>query len=198
MISWLAQVRAEAKLISLPLDVDANQNSGHSLKWTDGAGKVDAVHADGRKASRIAIDAERRVGVTGVRRTEQRSERLNTPAPSERIKATIEWLKESYGSRISIPKLAERTLMSERNFLRRFRAEVGRSPHEYLCQIRLENARQLLVNTALPVDKIARHCGLFNGDHLRKHFLKHFGMTPSEYRRTHFHALQSLGSADAG
>jgi transcriptional regulator GlxA family with amidase domain len=87
--------------------------------------------------------------------------------------------------------------MSERNFLRRFRAEVGRSPHEYLCQIRLESARQLLANTVLPVDKIARHCGLFNGDHLRKHFLKYFGMTPSEYRSTQFHAVQSLGCADA-
>lgn len=125
--------------------------------------------------------------------TAQAGSVFDKATPSERIKATVEWLNENYGSRISISNMAERALMSERNFLRRFRAEIGHTPHEYLSQIRLESARQLLVTTALPVDKIARHCGLFNGDHLRKHFLKRFGMSPAEYRTTRFNALHSLG-----
>jgi transcriptional regulator GlxA family with amidase domain len=54
------------------------------------------------------------------------------------------------------------------------------------------------MTTALPVDKIARHCGLFNGDHLRKHFVKQFGMSPVEYRTARFKALQSQDGTDAG
>jgi transcriptional regulator GlxA family with amidase domain len=93
--------------------------------------------------------------------------------------------------------MAEHALMSERNFLRRFRAEMGHTPHDYLSKIRLESACRLLVTTALPVDKIARHCGLFNGDHLRKHFVRHFGMSPVEYRSARFKALQSRSGTDS-
>jgi transcriptional regulator GlxA family with amidase domain len=122
---------------------------------------------------------------------------VDQPSASERIRATVEWLGEHYGSRISISAMAERALMSERNFLRRFRAEMGHTPHEYLSKVRLENARKLLITTALPVDKIARHCGLFNGDHLRKHFVKQFGMSPVEYRSSRFNALHALASTDS-
>jgi hypothetical protein len=66
IISWLAQVGRGAKVISLSLDAEkasgADENSGHSLEWTVGARRIDAVHADGRKASGIAMDVERRVG----------------------------------------------------------------------------------------------------------------------------------------
>ncbi|PPK43008.1 helix-turn-helix protein [Trinickia symbiotica] len=107
-----------------------------------------------------------------------------TPQLSERIEASIQWLNEHYAERISISAIAQRASMSERNFLRRFKAEVGQTPSQYLSSIRLESARQLLLHTNLPVDKIARHCGFFNGDHLRKQFLKYFGISPAKYRAT--------------
>jgi transcriptional regulator GlxA family with amidase domain len=115
---------------------------------------------------------------------------------SERIETAVQWLKDHYGERVSISGMAKRALMSERNFQRRFRGEVGMTPHEYLSRVRLESARSLLDNTALPMDKIARHCGLFNGDHLRKQFVKRFGITPAEYRSTRVSIMRS--GADMG
>jgi AraC-like DNA-binding protein len=107
-----------------------------------------------------------------------------TPHFSERIEASIQWLNEHYAERVSVSAIAQRASMSERNFLRRFKAEVGQTPSQYLSSIRLESARQLLLHTNLPVDKIARHCGFFNGDHLRKQFIKYFGISPAKYRGT--------------
>lgn len=198
---WV-QLGGEAKLIRLSLDAgnvsNAGENFERSMEEAKQSPRTEPIHADRRKVLQIVMDAVRPGEAGKSSRTDQRRRaRPDAPAPNERIKATIEWLNDNYGSRISIKKMAERALMSERNFLRRFKAEAGRSPHEYLCQVRLDSARQLLLNTALPVDKIARHCGLFNGDHLRKHFLKRFEMTPGEYRAAHWHAKRSPGDTQA-
>ncbi len=101
---------------------------------------------------------------------------------SDRIEASILWIKSNHAGSVSISELARRASMSERNFLRRFKAEVGQTPREHLAKVRMENAQLLLIQTDLPVDKIARRCGLFNGDHLRRYFMKHFSVSPVEYR----------------
>ena len=103
-------------------------------------------------------------------------------ALSERIEAAVLWIKSNHAGSVSVSELARRVSMSERNFLRRFKSEIGQTPHEYLARVRLENAQLLLVQTDLPIDKIARRCGLLNGDHLRKYFVKYLSVTPVEYR----------------
>ena len=199
IVAWLARAGARGKIVLLSLEGDAVRAGepeafAHPQAGAQSPGESVARDADAHKG--------RQDETVGARAPEegrdpsQAGMALEKPTASERIKATAEWLNENYGGRISISNMAERALMSERNFLRRFRAEIGHTPHEYLSKIRLESARQLLVTTALPVDKIARHCGLFNGDHLRKHFLKRFGMSPAEYRTAHFNALHTLGKPD--
>jgi len=106
----------------------------------------------------------------------------STGALSERIETAILWIKSNHAGPVSVSELARRVSMSERNFLRRFKAELGQTPHEYLARVRLENAQLLLVQTDLPIDKIARRCGLLNGDHLRRYFLKYLSVTPVAYR----------------
>ncbi len=197
IVEWLARAGASGKMIVLSPEVGAARASEPQAAAQVSSASVAPEH----HASESAQDETIANGAAEAARAGDPSQAscvLEKTTPSERIRATVAWLNENYGTRISISDMAERALMSERNFLRRFRAEMGHTPHEYLSQIRLESARQLLVTTALPVDKIARHCGLFNGDHLRKHFLKRFSMSPAEYRTAHFHALHTLGGADAG
>jgi AraC-like DNA-binding protein len=199
IVEWLARVGASGKIIVLPLDADTPTSEPGALADPQAP---DAYVADASEENR-SERAQEEASAKGQSETgrpsdiSQASGAFEKPTPSERIKETVAWLNKNYGSRVSISNMAEHALMSERNFLRRFRAEMGHTPHEYLSQIRLESARQLLVSTALPVDKIARHCGLFNGDHLRKHFLKRFGMSPAEYRTARFNELHVLGGAGA-
>lgn len=73
--------------------------------------------------------------------------------------------------------------MSERNFRRRFKLETGYPPYLFLLLLRLELARQQLLDSDLPVDKIARRLGLLDGQQLARMFRKYLSASPLEYRR---------------
>lgn len=101
---------------------------------------------------------------------------------SEKIKVSAKWLEANGHRHISIDEAAQMAGMSERNFLRRFKIEMGVTPSDYLLYVRLDMSCRLLVETDLPVDKVARHCGIGCGGRLAKLFRKHLTTTPTEYR----------------
>lgn len=101
---------------------------------------------------------------------------------SEKIKASARWLKANGDRNITIDEAAQVAAMSERNFLRRFKVEMGLTPSDYLLSVRLDMSCRLLLETDLPVDKIARRCGSGSGGQLAKLFRKHLATTPTEYR----------------
>jgi transcriptional regulator GlxA family with amidase domain len=101
---------------------------------------------------------------------------------SEKIRDSARWLEANSDQPIAIDEAAQLVAMSERNFLRRFKTEMGVTPSNYLLYIRLNMSCRLLVETTLPVDKIARRCGIGCGGQLAKLFRKHLTATPTEYR----------------
>ena len=110
---------------------------------------------------------------------------------TDRIRAGAKWLRENYKRSISIAQAAEGAGMSERTFLRRFKAETSITPSEYLLGIRLEAVCRLLIETTLPVDKIARRCGMGGGERLSRVFRRRFSLTPTEYRAANSGATDS-------
>jgi len=104
---------------------------------------------------------------------------------ADRIRRSAQWLRENCGRPISVAEAARDAAMSERNYLRRFRLEMGCTPSGYLLQARLDMTRRLLAETELPVDKIARRCGMGNGDNLAKMFRKRWSISPTDYRFRH-------------
>ena len=62
------------------------------------------------------------------------------------------------------------------------REATGLAPHQYLIQIRVERARQLLAEGAVP-SLAAAMTGFADQSHLTYHFKKHLGITPGKYRR---------------
>jgi transcriptional regulator GlxA family with amidase domain len=105
-----------------------------------------------------------------------------TTTRAEKVRAAARWLKENCGRPISVSDAVRVAAMSERNFLRCFKQEIGVTPSEFLLQTRLEMTSRLLAETDLPIDKIAKRCGWINGDRLAKIFRKRMSLTPSEYR----------------
>jgi len=71
-----------------------------------------------------------------------------------------------------------------RALTRRFHAETGLSPLQWLLHQRIERARELLEATTLPVGQVARASGLGTADSLRQHLVRRMGLTPSDYRAT--------------
>lgn len=102
---------------------------------------------------------------------------------SDRIQKSLLWLEEHMASPINLADAADHVAMSERNFQREFKRETGQTPHSFLTRIRLEAACLYLKESDLPIEKIARRCGLVSGEHLSRLFRKHHGISPGEYRR---------------
>ena len=72
--------------------------------------------------------------------------------------------------------------MSPRTLVRRFRAELGTTPRQWVLAHRVDRARQLLEETDLGVDHVAALVGFASAGSLRPHFRRVTGLSPSEYR----------------
>lgn len=97
---------------------------------------------------------------------------------------------------IDLATMAAHAAMSVRTFTRRFRDEVGVSPHQWLTQQRVARARELLETTDLPVDQVAQQVGIGTAASLRLHMAASVGVPPTAYRRT-FRARDDAGTATA-
>src|SRR6202012_934259 len=103
-------------------------------------------------------------------------------SPGDKVRAAARWLQENCQQAISIADAAQFAAMSERNFLRRFKMEMGITPSSFLLHERLAVTCSLLTESELPVDKIARRTGMGNGDLLAKVFLRRMRISPTEFR----------------
>jgi transcriptional regulator GlxA family with amidase domain len=103
-------------------------------------------------------------------------------SPGDKVRAAARWLQENCQQQISIADAAQFAAMSERNFLRRFKMEMGITPSSFLLHERLAVTCSLLTESELPVDKIARRTGMGNGDRLAKVFRKRMRISPTEFR----------------
>src|SRR4029453_4787365 len=92
------------------------------------------------------------------------------------------WIADSLDADPRVEALAERAAMSPRNFARFFRRETGMTPAAYVEVLRVERARQLLEDSADPVDLIARRCGFGTPERMRRAFARRVGVAPAAYR----------------
>lgn len=94
-----------------------------------------------------------------------------------------EYIHAHLDQSIKLADLADVAGMSQFHFSRLFKRSMGISPHQYLLQQRLEQAKQLLKGSKLAIAEIALQCGFNSQSHLSKHFREAIGMTPSDYRK---------------
>lgn len=84
---------------------------------------------------------------------------------------------------LSLPRLAAEAHLSEFHFARMFRASMGCTVHDWVAARRLDRARALLRETALPLADIAAACGYASASHLSQRFKAAIGTTPGQFRR---------------
>lgn len=96
----------------------------------------------------------------------------------------LAWMVEHLDEPLSVESLAQQSLMSPRNFARRFRAVTGTTPHQWLLGQRVMLAQRLLETTDESVELIASRCGMGSAANLRFHFQRAVGTAPLAYRRT--------------
>jgi AraC-like DNA-binding protein len=83
---------------------------------------------------------------------------------------------------LTIAEVARQFSLSEVTLRRRFREAFGMPPKQYLLELRLSEAQQLLATTKLPMQDIALRMGFFDLAHFSSTFRKHIGLSPSAWR----------------
>jgi transcriptional regulator GlxA family with amidase domain len=107
------------------------------------------------------------------------------------IRAVVSAVHAGPGAHLAIGDLAARAGLSPRQLQRRFTAELGVPPGEYVERVRIEAARRALAGGDDPVEVVARRCGFGTAETLRRAFHRHLNVAPSEYR-DRFRSMEEL------
>lgn len=112
----------------------------------------------------------------------QFSATLSLQAGEERFGELHRWMTANLTADLSLPALAIRAGMSERGFSRHYTATTGTTPARAVELLKVEAARQLLSDSALPVKRVAQRCGFGSEETMRRSFLRLLAATPQDYR----------------
>jgi transcriptional regulator GlxA family with amidase domain len=99
-----------------------------------------------------------------------------------RFDALHVWMRKNLHLRLSVEDLAAQAHMSPRNFSRVYARETGTGPAHALEEMRMDAARTCLENTDSSVARIAVLCGFGDDERMRRCFIKHLAVAPSDYR----------------
>jgi len=99
-----------------------------------------------------------------------------------RLGDAIAYIETGFAEKITVDTLAEKAYMSPRHFQRVFRQCMHESPGEYLLNVRVRNAAELLRNSEYPITEIAFDCGFADSNYFARCFRKVMNATPKQYR----------------
>lgn len=99
------------------------------------------------------------------------------------IREAIAFLGEHYTEPVSLERLACMCAMSRSHFSRMFTLGAGVPLRDYIRNLRLERARELLRDSSLSLTEIAVEVGFYDLPHLDKAFRRRFGISPTEFQR---------------
>ena len=101
----------------------------------------------------------------------------------ERIKIMLQYIQEHYNEELILAKIAESAAVSENECLRCFRSMIGSTPIQYVKQVRIQKAADLLLSTNRKISDIGAECGFQEMSYFAKTFRELKGCTPGEFRR---------------
>jgi AraC family transcriptional activator FtrA len=94
----------------------------------------------------------------------------------------FEWARRRLGEDLTVERLAAHARMSKRTLTRRFAEAAGSSPGDWIVQLRVARAKDLLETTTRSIERIASDCGFGSAAALRHHFRERVSTSPAHYR----------------
>lgn len=102
---------------------------------------------------------------------------------TERLSPALTLIRDQYRLHLTVEQLARDCGMSVSAFYRVFAQVTGKSPMQYLNEYRLKQAAKLLTQPGFTLAAIAQTCGFCDEFHLSRNFKRHYGLSPSQYRK---------------
>lgn len=175
-------VRLSAQKILVPTgEGDQIVTGGGATAWEDMALYLVARLAGGAEAVKIAKifllgdHSEGQLPFAGAKKPKHHD---------DGVVAEIQtWIAENYHLANPVHRMVEKSGLSERTFIRRFRAATGYAPMEYVQTLRIEEAKHLLETTRTPIEMVAVEVGYEDPNFFRRLFKRRVGITPARYRQ---------------
>lgn len=99
------------------------------------------------------------------------------------IRYLIKYMESNYTSHLSLDELSRFSGLSKYHLSREFKRYTGKSPNEYLIDLRIANAKFLLMSTDISCYKIGELSGIPDFNNFVRLFKKNTGLTPSQFRQ---------------
>jgi transcriptional regulator GlxA family with amidase domain len=112
----------------------------------------------------------------------QFSAALSLQTADDKFGALHDWINGHLGDELSLSVLAGHAGMSERSFSRHYVEATGQTPARAIERLRVEAARRLLLDSKVPVKRIARQCGFGTEETMRRSFVRLLSTSPQDYR----------------
>ncbi|MET4100894.1 transcriptional regulator GlxA family with amidase domain [Roseovarius sp. MBR-78] len=163
---------------------------GNRMTTAGGTASIDlmlSLIADehGEKLANAVADQQ----IYSTIRTDQDTQRLSVPTRigvrHPKLSQVIQMMEGNIEEPISPSILAREVGMSTRQLERLFRRYLSRSPKRYYMELRLQKARNLLMQTDMTVINVALACGFASPSHFSKCYRAHYQTTPYRERGTH-------------
>lgn len=104
----------------------------------------------------------------------------------KRIRKMLNFIQINFADNINLQQIADSAFISRRECLRCFRHIVGMSPIQYVIELRIQKAKQLLLETDLSISDIYIACGFQNQSYFTKIFKSRTGLSPMKFRNQKF------------
>jgi AraC-like DNA-binding protein len=112
-----------------------------------------------------------------------RSEESVVAGESTPLLRACRYIESHFQYKLTLPQIAAHCYVSPTHLNRLFRSEMKTTVGEYLTKRRLDQARSLLENTDLPIQRVAVLSGFARAEHFNRTFRQHTGISPGAYRR---------------
>ncbi len=184
---WSATTQLAAQFSAASVDPTALYTDDGDLLTSAGfaAGLDLALHVV-RRDHGAAVAAElARWNVTAPHRDGGQAQFVTRPLadePDQSLEGTRAWAIEHLDRVFTLVELARHAACSQRTLTRKFKAETGCSPKQWVQQMRLQHACGLLETTGLPIEQVASRSGFPTANALRTHFRAELKTTPTSYR----------------
>jgi transcriptional regulator GlxA family with amidase domain len=190
---WQATEEFRARFPAVHLDPDVLYvDDGQVLTSAGACAGLDlCLHMVARDyGAAVAADAAR-AAVAPLHRSGGQAQFIlrNRPAARRIAERTelddvLAWVEREAHCNLTLQDIAERAAMSVRTLNRRFQAETGQTPMQWVTGVRVRHAQQLLESTSYGVERIGREVGFTSAANFREQFRRLTGVAPQSYRNT--------------
>ena len=186
-IHWENQAAFREEFLDIELTNRLYEIDGDRFTCAGGAAATDMMlsliaHDVGPETAGLVADQAIHTPVRGDRDEQRLSVPARIGVRHPKLVSIIQTMEQNLEEPISPSILAQDAQMSTRQLERLFRRYLNRSPKRYYMELRLQKARNLLLQTEMSVINVALACGFTSPSHFSKCYRAHFNRTPYRER----------------